>query len=66
MSTADPLTYKNAKAGPDCERWTTAEVEEIVRLIDSLTLFALYNNKIPPDWCGEVVYYNPVVKQNLK
>jgi hypothetical protein len=61
------LTYKNAKAGPDREQWTTAEVEEIVRLIDSLILFALHYKEIPPDfWRGDVVNYNPVVKQKLK
>ncbi len=44
-----PLTYKNAKAGPDRERWTTAEIEELCRLIDSRTLFALPYNAIPKD-----------------
>ena len=44
-----PLTYKNAKAGPDRERWTTAEIEDLCRLIDSRTLFALpYNAPCSP------------------
>jgi hypothetical protein len=42
-----PLTYKNTKAGPDRKRWTTAEIEELCRLIDSRTLFALPYNAIP-------------------
>ncbi len=44
------------------------EAEEIIRLIDSQTLFALHYNKIPSDRRGDVVYYNynPVVKQKIK
>ena len=61
-----PLTYKNAKAGPDRERWTTAEIVELCRLIDSRTLFALPYNAIPKDRRSDVVYYNPVVKQKIK
>ncbi len=61
-----PLTYKNSKAGPDGPQWTKAEAEEIIRLIDSLTLFALHYNEIPFDRRCDVVYYNPVGKQKLK
>ena len=62
-----PLTYKNAKAGPDGLQWTHAEAEEIIRLINSLALFAsLHYNEIPFDRRCDVVYYNPVVKEKLK
>ena len=58
-----PLSYSSAKAGPDRNLWLIAEAEEIYRLIISGTLLPILYAAIPYDRLGDVVYYNPVVKQ---
>ena len=58
-----PLSYISAKSGPDRESWTVAEAEEIYRLISTGTLFPIAYSDVPFDRRGDIVYYNPVVKQ---
>jgi hypothetical protein len=58
-----PLSYSSAKSGPDRHFWLIAEAEEICRLILSGTLLPIHYAAIPYDRLGDVVYYNPVVKQ---
>ena len=58
-----PLSYKSAKSGPDRHHWVIAEAEEILRLIFTGTLFPIAYSDVPFDRRGDIVYYNPVVKQ---
>jgi hypothetical protein len=62
---ANPLPIRAPKPALTAnDRWTNAEAEEHIRLIDSLTLFAVHYIEIPSAARrGDVVYYNPVVKQ---
>ena len=64
-SLGKPLTYSSAKRGPDKILWEAAEIEEIVRLIRTGTIFPIAHSQVPSDrWTNnEIVYYNPVVKQ---
>jgi hypothetical protein len=61
-----PLTYSLAKAGPDRIRLIQAEVEEITRFILSGTIIPIAFSAIAGNHLGDIVYYNPVVKQNSK
>ncbi len=65
-SNGKPLTYSSAKRGPDKLAWERAEAEEITRLILTGTIFPIPHSRVPQDrWTkNEIVYYNPVVKQN--
>ncbi len=53
-------------AGPDKLHWEVAGGDEITRLIESLTAFPIPKSKIPANKWRDIVYYNPVVRQNLK
>ena len=59
-----PLTYRSAKNGPDRLLWERAEVGKLIRLLDSETIVPILYNGIPENRLGDIVYYNPVVKQN--
>ncbi len=59
-----PLTYRSAKNGPDRLVWERAEADELIRLLDSETIVPIKYSDIPEDrLIGDIVYYNPVVKQ---
>jgi hypothetical protein len=58
-----PLTYRSAKNGPDRLVWKRAEADELIRLLDSQTIVPIKYCDIPEDRLGDIVYYNPVVKQ---
>ena len=58
-----PLTYRSAKNGPDRLIWERAEADELIRLLDSSTIVPIRYSDIPEDRLGDIVYYNPVVKQ---
>jgi hypothetical protein len=59
------LTYSSAKSGPDRIHWINAEAEEITCFILSGTVIPIAFSAIPGDRLGDIVYYNPVVKQKL-
>jgi hypothetical protein len=66
--TADgrPLTYKAALNGPDRACWQTAEVEELIRLIQTTkTLVPIHRTAVPVERRGDVTYYNPQVKEKV-
>jgi hypothetical protein len=58
-----PLTYRSAKNGPDRLIWERAEADELIRLLNSSTIIPIRYCDIPEDRLGDIVYYNPVVKQ---
>ena len=58
-----PLTYRSAKNGPDKLLWERAEADELIRLLDSETIVPIRFSDIPENRLGNIVYYNPVVKQ---
>ena len=58
-----PLTYRSAKNGPDRLLWERAEADELIRLLDSETIVPIRFSDIPENRLGDIVYYNPVVKQ---
>jgi len=58
-----PLTYRSAKNGPDRLVWERAEADELIRLLDTKTIVPIRYSDIPADRLGDIVYYNPVVKQ---
>jgi hypothetical protein len=58
-----PLTYRSAKNGPDRLVWERAEADELIRLLDTQTIVPIKYSDIPKDRLGDIVYYNPVVKQ---
>jgi hypothetical protein len=58
-----PLTYRSAKNGPDHLVWERAEADELIRLLDTKTIVPIKYSDIPEDRLGDIVYYNPVVKQ---
>jgi hypothetical protein len=61
----NPLTYQSVMAGPDKGKWEIAGGDEITRLIESLTVNPIHKTKNPnPKWC-DIVYYNPVARQEL-
>ena len=60
-----PLNYRSAKNGPDRLQWERAEADELIRLLDSSTIVPIRYSEIPNARLGDVVYYNPVVKQKL-
>jgi hypothetical protein len=59
------LNYRSAKNGPDRIQWERAEADELIRLLDSSTIVPIRYSEIPNARLGDVVYYNPVVKQEL-
>jgi hypothetical protein len=61
----NPLTYQSAMAGPDKGKWEIAGGDEITRLIESLTAIPIHKTKIPSHKWRDIVYYNPVARQNL-
>ena len=60
-----PLTYGNAKKGPDAASWFQAEGEEISRLIDSQTIAPIHPEDQPADRIKDTTYYNPQVKEKI-
>ncbi len=43
--------------------WERAEADKLIRLLDSETIVPIKYSDIPEDRLGDIVYYNPVVKQ---
>ncbi len=43
--------------------WERAEADELIRLLDSKAIVSIKYYEIPEDHLGDIVYYNPVVKQ---
>ncbi len=58
-----PLTYCSAKNGPDRLSWERAEADKLIRLLDSESIVPIHYSDIPEKHLGDIVYYNPVVKQ---
>ncbi len=58
-----PLPYRSEKNDPDRLVWERAEAAELIRLLDTKTIVPIKYSDIPEDCLGDIVYYNPVVKQ---
>ncbi len=43
--------------------WERAEADELICLLDTKTIVLIKYSDIPVDRLGDIVYYNPVVKQ---
>ena len=60
-----PLTYKEAKAGPDVTHWERAEIEEFERLIESGAMRPIDDVEQPTERKRDTTYYNPQTKQKV-
>ena len=63
--TGKPLTYRQAKSGPDSAHWLRAEVEEFDRLFASKTLIPILYRNIPLERRVDITYYNPQTKEKI-
>ncbi len=64
--TETPSPTKLPSPDPTSTTGKVAEGDEITRLITSSTIFPIPKQRIPYDKRRDVVYYNPVVKQDKK
>jgi hypothetical protein len=62
-----PLTFQRAMKGEFQAEWNHANDQEICKLVTtSEKMCLIHKNNIPSERRGDVMYYNPQVKQKIK
>lgn len=61
-----PLTFTSAINGPNRPQWEAANLEELIRLVDSGTIQAIHSHEQPVERRADTTYYNRQVREKLK